>query len=105
MVRDFYLDREARNQYLSLMVNTLIDKYLVNRPRLARAIEMNTTYFADFVDGRRSYISDESLDKIEMLINDLYEPIIKDEIEMNRSYFLELSKESKKRDRQLAKLK
>ena len=105
MLRDFYLDREARNKYLFIMVNTLIDKYLVNRPRLARAIEMNTTYFADFVDGRRTYISNESLDKIELVINDLYEPIIRDEIDMNRSYFLEMSRESKKRDKQLEKSK
>lgn len=71
------------------MLNILIDKYLIDRPRLARTIGMSPTHLADFVRDART-LSNTTLDKIESVINDLYEPIIKDEIAINQFFIQEL---------------
>ena len=96
MLRDFYLDREHRNEYLVFMLRILEDKYLINRPKLARAIGLNPSYFADVVDGRRGNMNHPNMDKIEFFINDLYEPILRDEIDLNYLYLKSLSKRSVK---------
>lgn len=89
MKSSFYLTKKQRNIYVRRMVNILIDKYLIERPKLARGIGMSTTHISDFVRATRT-VSNPTLDKIEGFINDLYEPIIRDEIEINQMFIEEL---------------
>lgn len=93
-VVSFELTKSQRNIYVRTMLNILIDKYLIDRPKLARLIGVSPTHLADFVRGDRT-VSNTTLDKIENVINDLYEPIILDEIIVNQMSILELIEATK----------
>lgn len=88
-ITSFELTKTQRNIYVRTMLNILIDKYLIDRPKLARLIGMNPTHLADFVRGDRT-VSNTTLDKIESVINDLYEPIIIDEVSINQIFIMDL---------------
>ena len=94
MKRPFYLDTKHRNEYLRFMLGILEDKYFVSRTRLARGMGFKATYLADFVNDRRT-LRRTNLDKIEFFLDDLYESIIEDELDINSFYFMELSESSK----------
>lgn len=91
----FKLTKSQRNLYLRRMLNTLVDKYLVERPKLGRAVGMYPSYIADFLRGSRN-LSHPTMDRIEAFINDLYEPIIRDEIDINKMFIEELIEASNK---------
>lgn len=93
METSFYLTKKQRNIYVRTLLNILIDKYMIDRPRLGRAVGMSTTHISDFVRGART-LSNPTLDKIEALINDLYEPIIRDELELNKPLIEDLIKQT-----------
>lgn len=88
-VTSFELTKSQRNIYVRTMLNILIDKYLVERPKLARTIGMSPTHLSDFVRGSRT-LSNPTLDKIEEVINDLYEPLVLSEIKINQIFIMEL---------------
>lgn len=88
-VTSFELTKSQRNIYVRTMLNILIDKYLVERPKLARTIGMSPTHLSDFVRGSRT-LSNPTLDKIEEVINDLYEPLVLSEIKINQIFIMDL---------------
>lgn len=90
-ITSFKLTKAQRNIYVRNMLNILIDKYLIDRPRLARLIGMSPTHLSDFVRGSRT-LSNPTLDKIETVINDLYEPLVLDEMEYNQIFIKQLIK-------------
>lgn len=83
------LDRIHRNEYIRKMLTILTDKYFIERPKLARAMGYQNSYIADFLRGDRTY-STRTLDNIESFIFDLYEPILQDELELNKLYLQDL---------------
>lgn len=92
-MRDFYLDRDQRIVYLKTMINILSQKYYVDKSKLARAMGFATAYMYDFLNDRK-YPRHGVMDRMELFINDLYEPLVRDEIELNRAYFEGLSAKS-----------
>lgn len=88
-ITSFELTKSQRNIYVRTMLNLLIDKYLIERPKLARTIGMSPTHLSDFVRGSRT-LSNTTLDKIEEVINDLYEPLVLTEIKINQMFIMEL---------------
>lgn len=88
-ITSFELTKEQRNVYVRTMLNILIDKYLVDRPRLARTIGMSPAHLSDFVRESRT-LSNPTLDLIEEVINDLYEPLVLSEIKINQFFIREL---------------
>lgn len=91
----FYLTKSQRNLYVRHMVNILLDKYLVSRPDLARAIGIRPNHLSDYSRGDVT-ISHPTMDRIETFINDLYEPLIREEIKISSMFIEELIKNSKK---------
>ena len=97
--------RKYRNEYVRKLLTILFDKYFVSRPKLARAIGYYNTHIADFVRGDRNNLSDTTLDNIESYIFDLYEPLLKDELEINKIYFENLKLENDKERREMERSK
>ena len=92
-MRDFYLDRENRKEYIIVMLEILKEKYHVDITRVSNAIGIAPNYMYDLMRHARNPLH-ETMDRIEVFINDLYEPIVRDEIGLNRTYFEELSEKS-----------
>ena len=94
MIRNFILTKKYRDIYVREMIRILVDKYHISRPAMARAIGVSATYMRDFYSGHIN-LGDKSLDKFESFIDDLYEPLIRDEIEMNQKLIEEVSEASR----------
>lgn len=70
---------ELRNLYLRHVLNTLTDKYFVQRTQIAKNINVAPSTLTDFASGRRK-LSVKRLDDLEDFLNDLYGMIISDEV-------------------------
>lgn len=87
--------REYRNEYVRKVLGILFDKYFIARPKLSRAIGYRNTHIADFMRGAKN-LSDKTLDDIESYIFDLYEPLLKDELELLQPFIKEMEEANAK---------
>lgn len=75
---------EAKSSILRQLCNILHNKYHVKVSAIPNNIgNLSSTYYRDFIDGRREMITEQNLAKIERFIFDLYEPILIEEMEFN----------------------
>ncbi|MFT9003233.1 MAG: hypothetical protein ABF991_00830 [Liquorilactobacillus hordei] len=79
-------DKKLRNIYLGYLVRLLHKKYFVAMSPLAKKLGLNANYFRDFTKGDKR-ISEERLDLLEELLNDLYGSLLVDEVPQNRIEF------------------
>ncbi|GKT03965.1 hypothetical protein [Furfurilactobacillus entadae] len=91
MQRSNELDIEKRNEYVKFLVEVLVRKYHISMSGIAQDADISVSGLSALLSDSRT-LRGATIDQLEDLLIDLYQPLLDFEIQMHQAFVDELFK-------------